>query len=127
MRIYIPKNSKILPVLGSNLSVNWTEEEVILPPCSVIRILNVEKVDAGYMGKVNFVTGALIGSAFPSILEQMKNTVTEGYSYMNEDNKKDTKYDPEGKFGGTMPIQVSKKISDAIKAGKLSVKKPTKK
>lgn len=127
MRIYIPKNSKILPVLGSNLSSNWTEEEVILPPCSVIRILNVEKVDADYYGKVNYVTGALIGSAYPSILEQMKNTVTEGYSFMNEDNKKDTKYDPEGKFGGTMPIQVSKKISDAIKAGKLSVKKPTKK
>lgn len=119
MRIYVPKNSKIIPILSQ--SNHSSEHEVILPSCSVIRILGMEKVGSRY-----FVTGALIGSAFNSIIESMKsNMVTEGYIEMNEQDN--DKYDPEGKFGGNMSVQMSKKITDAIKSGKVKVDKPKKK
>jgi len=119
MRIYIPKNSKVIPILSE--SSHPSENEIILPSCSVVRILGMEKVGDRY-----FVTGALIGSAYDSIIKSMKDSViSEGYNQMNE--QKNDKYDPEGKFGGNMPVKISKNISDKIKSGKIKVEKPTKK
>lgn len=121
IRIYIPKGSKVLPML--NLSKHDSEREILLPPLSVIRILDIE-----YINDQKFVTGAYIGTAYPDIIGQMKKQagLTERYIPVTENKKEDKKYDPEGKFGGMMPLQISKKITDQIKSGKTKVTKPEK-
>ena len=122
MRIFIPKGSKVLPLLWN--SKHWTEHEILLPPASVIEVLDVQLVNDRH-----FIQGVFVGSPFKSMLDALKKqlTMAEGYDrvalssvierlQMNE--AKEDKYDAEGKFGGEYDADLADLIMKQIASGK---------
>ena len=127
LRIYLPKGSKVVPALDSH-SNHGNEKEILLPPMSVIKIIEVIK-----KGEQFYASGIFIGSAYESFVESL--TLEEMYGINNllseklkreilEAMKKD-KYDAEQKLGGTYEGDMGKKLSDMIKQNLLKVKNPT--
>lgn len=127
-RIFLPKGSKVVPIL--NHSKHSSENEILLPPSSVIKVVEVETVD-GRLG----IHGVFMGSAFKSITQMLKKQLTmaedydsinqlKGFIAMFEEDKKEQQYDAENKFGGEYDDDLADLISDAIKKGKVKVEGP---
>ena len=126
MRIFLPKGSKVLPILGQ--SKIPSEKEIVLPPSSVIRVIEVEQKDS----RIAF-QGVFMGSAFKSITQMLKKQLTlaeeygmyselKGFIEMMEEKEK---YSAEDKFGGPVhDTELSELIKKAIKSGKVELDKP---
>ena len=129
LRIYLPKGSKVIPILGHSKHVS--EQEILLPPSSVIKVVEVEITNSNRYA----IQGVFTGSAFKSITEMLKKqlTMAEDYDTINslkefmlmiEQENKEQKYKPEGKFGGEYDAELAELISDAVKKGKVKVDPP---
>jgi hypothetical protein len=124
LKIYLPKGTRILPVLS--FSENFTENEIVLPPMSVLRILEVYKGLKGTYNKEHraFVC-TMIGSAYKSIMENVDSNRT--LIKMNEDNEKvapiknKSKDSTDDKWSSFGSQKVSAQISELIKKGKLKI------
>ena len=133
LRLFIPEGSNVLPILDHSEHKN--ELEVILPPCSVIKI--IERIDAKD-GSYTFLTGVFVGSVWKSMQKEIKKTLTikESKTILSVkemiemlENKEDKmKYDPAQKFSGPASTS-SKAIMALVKSGKLKIDgpKPSKK
>ena len=124
IRIYLPVGSKVLPIL--KYSQHSNENEIILPACSKITIIEKRELN-DYV----HLTGIFMGSAFDSILDDIKNkgsltknesfaildsrTILENKLRKNNDKDKDEKYDPTEKFGGKYDPDLAKKIAKMLK------------
>lgn len=136
MRIFLPKGSKVLPVL--NHSKHKGEREVILPASSVIKVIEVYP-SVGSNGRL-YMQGVFMGSAFKSITDALKKQLTiaennmtlsqalqlvrmiEQMNKQNDDNEED--YDPEDKYGGFYDADLADLINDKIKKGDFKVEGP---
>ena len=129
LRIFLPKGSRVLPVLKNSKHSN--EKEVLLPPASVIKIIEVQKVPNG--GKV-FLQGVFMGSSWKSISEALKKQLTEAINYGNIKTIMETirlmeqldnqKYDPEEKFGGEYNSELAEMIQQEIDKGNFKIDGP---
>ena len=128
LRIFIPKGARIIPIMG-DMSHHSSEQEIILPPLSIIKILESQRKNNRW-----FIQGIFMGSAHNSMLETLKNmgkNVQEVRLRRFKDmilmdeakNNKDPKYDAEGKFGGAYDWQTAESLKRMIKSGKLKVEK----
>ena len=128
LRIYLPRGSNVIPMLGYSEMDN--EGEVILPPASVLKIIEKETLEDRML-----ISAVFIGSAYESMLTLIKKrfNIKESFTLRNlimqrleEDKKEDKKksYDAAGKFGGPMDQELSDSIIDLIKAGKIKVDAP---
>jgi len=130
MRIYLPKGSKVIPIL--NHSKHSGEQEILLPPCSVVKVVEVVKdSSSGKMG----IQGVFMGSAFKSITSELKKKLklSEEYNSMRDileilamNEEKEPPYDPAGKFSDIHDQELDELISNAIAKGKLEVDPPKK-
>jgi hypothetical protein len=129
MRIYLPKGSKVIPVLGH--SKHPSEQEILLPPSSIIKVVEIEIIGSNRYA----IQGVFTGSAFKSITEMLKKQLTMAEDYGSirslkelimeqENNQSNKKYNPEGKFGGQYDAELADLISDAIAKGKVKVDPP---
>ncbi len=120
MRIFIPKGSRVIPVL--NESNHSTEREVILPAASVLKIIRYDALENKYGDVLHHVTCVYTGTVFNDIMAKYK----EKYN-LKEATKKTTKdkgYDPNKKFAGNpYDVKLTKKITDMIKKGETKPKK----
>lgn len=132
LRIFLPKGSKVLPALYA--SKHDTEKEVILPPASVIKVIEV--IRPVNQNKI-FIQGVFTGSAFESILADMKKRLTKKEYYDNidlltiterllEEMKKDQEkeYNPEDKYASDFDVELSDIITDKIEKGEYKVDRP---
>ena len=130
MRIFLPKGSKVLPVLGN--SKHASEQEILLPPASVIKVIEVEKMSS----KV-FFQGIYVGSSWKSIFSALENKLNEStnYSTINSikliienmrlmEQQENEKYNPEDKFGGAYNEELAELINQEIKKGNLEIERP---
>jgi len=134
LRIFVPKGSKVIPILDN--SHHQGEREIILPPMSAIKLIEIYKADNGYQFSL---TGVYVGSAWKSfrkaVQDKLDGNVKESYSrysfgdtYMTESpktSKDEAKYDPKSKFGSSHTSTLNQKISDALKSGKLTLDNKT--
>lgn len=128
LRIFLPKGSKVVPILTH--SNHASEQEILLPPSSVIKVVEVAISSSNRYG----IQGIFMGSAFKSITQMLKKqlTMTEDYDTIKslkefmimEQENKEQKYDPEGKFGGAYDMDLAELINDAIQKGKVKVDPP---
>jgi hypothetical protein len=129
MRIFLPKGSKVVPILSH--SKHPSEQEILLPPSSVIKVVEVQVAESGRYA----IQGIFTGSAFKSITEMLKKQLTMAEDYGSikslkelimeqENSKSNEKYNPEGKFGGQYDAELAELISDAIAKGKVKVDPP---
>lgn len=127
MRIFLPKGSKALPVLYN--SQHSSEKEVLLPPASVIKIIEVERVS----NQVYF-QGIYMGSSWKSIEKALKKQLNESVNYgsmrsilesmrMMEEQEKQ-KYNPEDKFGGDYNEELAELINREIEKGNFEIEGP---
>ena len=131
MRIFLPAGSKVIPIL--NNSYHPSENEILLPPSSVLKIIEKTEAATPYNSKKTLIQGVFMGSAHASILEALKNKLTLKEEYgmksiqmllreaMNSKNDNQTKHDPAEKYGGRPDIKTSNMIAKAIKDGKIKV------
>jgi hypothetical protein len=127
MRIFVPKGSKVLPVLYH--SHHSSEREILLPPSSVIKVVEVQPTPSRL-----YFQGVLMGSAWPSISTAIKKQLTESKNYdmynviMENitmlENKNNDKYDPEEKFGGEYDAELADLINREIEKGNFEIDKP---
>ena len=128
MRIFLPKGSKVVPIL--NHSKHSSENEILLPPSSVIKVVETEVVN-DRLG----IHGVFMGSAFKSITQMLKKQLTmaedydsinqlKGFIAMYEEDEKQEKYNPNDKFGGEYDAELADLIRDAIAKGKVKVEAP---
>lgn len=133
MRIFLPKGSKVLPALGH--SNHSAEKEVILPPSSVIKVIETETPEDS--NKL-FVQGVFMGSAFKSITDALKKQLTiaeENISILQAiqlvrmieqmQKEEDTEeYNPEDKYGGEYDFDLADIINQKIKNGEYKIEGP---
>ena len=123
-RIYLPKGSKILPV--DEYSENKGEAEVILPPLTVLKPLEIKvKYPQSNLNKA-LVTFINMGSGYDDFIEKLKKApevskIYENYRSFNMKEDKD-KDDRDDKHSSHDDPETMKKILDAIKKGKLKKK-----
>ena len=132
MRIFLPKGSKVIPILEH--SNHSPEQEIILPPTSIIKVVEAEERTVDGSSRI-FFQGVYTGFAYKSIVEKLKKGLTEAVESrrillslqrmisMSEEKKEDG-YDPEGKFGGTYDWNLAALITKAIKDGDIEVDVP---
>jgi hypothetical protein len=132
MRIFLPKGSKIIPILEH--SQHDPEQEIILPPTSIIKVVEAEERKVDGSSRI-FLQGVYTGFAYKSIVEKLKKGLTEAVESrrillslqrmisMSEEKKEDG-YDPEGKFGGTYDWNLAALVTKAIKDGDIEVDVP---
>ena len=132
MRIFLPKGSKVIPILEH--SQHDSEQEIILPPTSIIKVVEAEERNVDGASRI-FFQGVYTGFAYKSIVEKLKKGLTESVESsrillslqrmisMSEEKKEDG-YDPEGKFGGTYDWNLAALVTKAIKDGEIEVDKP---
>jgi len=132
MRIFLPKGSKVIPILEH--SQHGSEQEIILPPTSIIKVVEAEERTVDGSSRI-FFQGVYTGFAYKSIVEKLKKGLTEAAESrrillslqrmidMSEEKKEDG-YDPEGKFGGTYDWNLAALITKAIKDGDIEVDVP---
>lgn len=125
--IYLPKGSKVLPVLDQSSCMG--EDEIILPPAAVLKIIEVTVGQTYNKATRLFIKCIFIGSAHESILQLMKEKIEKNEAFnikgllmtkLDEVSKKG-KYNPEEKFGGKIDPNLSKKLEQLIKSGKLKI------
>ena len=135
MRIFLPKGSKVIPMLEH--SQHEPEQEIILPPTSIIKVVEVEvRKGNDFIDEERiFFQGVYTGFAYKSIVEKLKKGLTEATENrrillslqrmidMSEEKKEDG-YDPEGKFGGTYDWNLAALITKAIKDGDIELDVP---
>jgi hypothetical protein len=124
MAIYLPKGSRILPVFDNSEHSN--EEEILLPPMSTHKVMEVSMVPSSYSGVNLHVTAMYMGSPIFDLINN-KAVLEEGftderkYSIMkliresNEKKNPTKKYDPNSKFSGKTDLNVSKAIENLAK------------
>jgi len=132
MRVFLPKGSKVIPILEH--STHDGEQEIILPPTSIIKVVEAEERNVDGSSRI-FFQGVYTGFAYKSIVEKLKKGLTEAVESrrillslqrmisMSEEKKEDG-YDPEGKFGGTYDWNLAALITKAIKDGDIEVDVP---
>lgn len=132
MRVFLPKGSKVIPILEH--STHGGEQEIILPPTSIIKVVEAEERTVDGSSRI-FFQGVYTGFAYKSIVEKLKKGLTEAVESrrillslqrmisMSEEKKEDG-YDPEGKFGGTYDWNLAALITKAIKDGDIEVDVP---
>ncbi len=132
MRVFLPKGSKVIPILEH--SNHDGEQEIILPPTSIIKVVEAEERTVDGSSRI-FFQGVYTGFAYKSIVEKLKKGLTEAVESrrillslqrmisMSEEKKEDG-YDPEGKFGGTYDWNLAALITKAIKDGDIEVDVP---
>jgi len=132
MRVFLPKGSKVIPILEH--STHDGEQEIILPPTSIIKVIEAEERTVDGSSRI-FFQGVYTGFAYKSIVEKLKKGLTEAAESrrillslqrmisMSEEKKEDG-YDPEGKFGGTYDWNLAALITKAIKDGDIEVDVP---
>jgi len=132
MRIFLPKGSKVIPILEH--SQHDPEQEIILPPTSIIKVVEAEERKVDGVSRI-FFQGVYTGFAYKSIVEKLKKGLTEAVESrrillslqrmisMSEEKKEDG-YDPEGKFGGTYDWNLAALVTKAIKDGDIEVDVP---
>ena len=132
MRIFLPKGSKVIPILEH--SQHDPEQEIILPPTSIIKVVEAEERNVDGASRI-FFQGVYTGFAYKSIVEKLKKGLTEAVESrrillslqrmisMSEEKKEDG-YDPEGKFGGTYDWNLAALVTKAIKDGDIEVDVP---
>ena len=132
MRIFLPKGSKVIPILEH--SQHEPEQEIILPPTSIIKVVEAEERTVDGSSRI-FFQGVYTGFAYKSIVEKLKKGLTEAVENrrillslqrmisMSEEKKEDG-YDPEGKFGGTYDWNLAALVTKAIKDGDIEVDVP---
>lgn len=91
-RIFVPAGARIIPIL--NNSKHPGENEIILPPMSVLKIIRID----GFKDK-NLYTCIYVGSAFKDYVS--KNTDLSENTKKPAEKKEMSKYDPREKFNGT--------------------------
>ena len=134
MRIFLPKGSKIIPILEH--SQHGPEQEIILPPTSIIKVVEAEvRKGDDFNEERIFFQGVYTGFAYKSIVEKLKKGLTEAVESrrillslqrmisMSEEKKEDC-YDPEGKFGGTYDWNLATLITKAIEDGDIEIDVP---
>lgn len=147
VRIFVPKGSKVLPVL--NVSSNAGENEVILPPLSAFKIIKYNKlnVDSMYTKIVHHITVVYLGHTMDDMRKVMTPKVkalgeklkakygklsdpteydimeAKKPSILNRKKTKEKKYDPNEKFAAQLDKNFSKSIMDKIKSGEYKLKK----
>lgn len=137
MRIFLPKGSKVIPILNNSKHSN--EKEVLLPPSSVIKILEVEEISGQ-----TAMTGVFIGSAHKSIIDELKKMqkqlTSESAEYIvdlldkvivemtkqYDAEEKFGAYNPEDKFGGEYNAELAELIAKAIKNKRFKIEEPSK-
>ena len=132
MRVFLPKGSKVIPILEH--SNHDGEQEIILPPTSIIKVVEAEERTVDGSSRI-FFQGVYTGFAYKSIVEKLKKGLTEAVESrrillslqrmisMSEEKKEDG-YDPEGKFGGTYDWNLAALITKAIEDGDIEVDVP---
>lgn len=117
-RIYLPKGSKVIPILDN--SQNDGEREVILPPMSVQKVIRIDK-----LGSENyFITSVFVGSVYKDFLEKLK--LDSNHKQINEaEVKKEQpkKYDPNEKFASKVDLDMLRYTAHMINKKKLIIKK----
>ena len=132
MRIFLPKGSKVIPILEH--SHHEPEQEIILPPTSIIKVVEAEERTVVGSSRI-FFQGVYTGFAYKSIVEKLKKGLTEATESRRillslqrmismSEEKKEEGYDPEGKFGGTYDWNLAALVTKAIKDGEIEVDKP---
>ena len=132
MRIFLPKGSKVIPILEH--SHHEPEQEIILPPTSIIKVVEAEERTVVGSSRI-FFQGVYTGFAYKSIVEKLKKGLTEAVESRRillslqrmismSEEKKEEGYDPEGKFGGTYDWNLAALVTKAIKDGEIEVDKP---
>lgn len=121
MRIFIPKGSRVIPVL--NESSHSSEHEVILPASSVLKIIRYDKLTSKYSEEdFHHITCVYTGTVFDDLYTKYKE------KYNLKEAKKPTPskkgYDANKKFAGNpYNLKATKKITDMIKKGEVTPKK----
>lgn len=126
--IYLPKGTPVLPVLDD--SSHPSEQEIVLAPMSIQKVLRVDSKINSYNGKPNFkMITMYTGTAMPELKKFAKQStnmaeilynIRQG-ELMTEDKKKE--YNPEEKFGS----KISKDNKELVNKIKEYVKKNKKK
>ncbi|WXB47841.1 hypothetical protein WCWAEYFT_CDS0139 [Vibrio phage VB_VaC_TDDLMA] len=145
MKIFVPKGTKCFPIL--NDSEHAGEAEIVLPPMSVLKVIEKNTKSSGK----TYYTCVMIGSAVESLVESgSEEIILEGVSNdeidnlseeekkmlldeakrkirntRNSKNKEDgseEEYDPSGKWGSSTSREDSEALKKLIKSGKLKVK-----
>jgi anti-sigma28 factor (negative regulator of flagellin synthesis) len=127
LTIYLPKGSIVMPVLKH--SHHSQENEIILPPLSIIRPLEIVRVK-GHKHRFHMKC-VLIGTGYKDFIERFKKSLsineetanTKAY-YMTEAKKtnKQAEAENKGKWGAMSDAMEMKQIQKDIENGKLKVK-----
>lgn len=119
LKIYVPKGTKVFPILAK--SRHPSEEEVILPPMSVLRITETYDNVTSYNNKRLFVC-TMIGSGSKSFFEAMEKELILEQSSKKIPKKEE--YNPEDKWGApTSSYEDAQKIKKLIEQGKIKIRK----
>ena len=104
-RIFIPKGSNIIPIL--NLAEHSSENEIILPPFSILKMIRIDKykdaLPAYHSSSTGYVfTCVFVGSVYREFSEKFKtmkpeDLITENRRVVKKDKSKQ-KYDPRDKY-----------------------------
>lgn len=145
MKIFVPKGTKCFPIL--NESNHSSESEIVLPPMSVLKVIERNTESSGK----TYYTCVMIGSAVESLVESgSEDIILEGNSNDNLDNlseeekqmlldeakrkrrntrnsknkedESEEEYDHSGKWGSSTSREDSESLRKLIKSGKLKVK-----
>ena len=119
LKIYVPKGTKVFPILEK--SQHPSEQEIVLPPMSILRIIETYDKVTPYSDKRLFVC-TMIGSGYKSFLEGMEQELI-----LEQQSKKIPKkeqYNPEDKWGApTSSYDDAQKIKKLIEQGKIKIRK----
>jgi hypothetical protein len=125
MKIFLPKGTPYLPVLG-DLSKNPQEKEIILLPLSAIRIVErciVQEDNGGGDARYKMnIVGCYVGNAYSAIENAVLNNVSDPLIVESKSEPTESK-DDVGKWGTGVKMSVLKKIRDALKKGKIVLDK----
>lgn len=116
LKIFLPEGTMCLPVLDHSSHDN--EREIVLPPFSVLKVIEKATDDS----KRTYYVCVMVGNA----MESFMNTKT-GKEIMLESNdkkadKKEEKYDANKKYQSFTDKETSQKLSRMIKDGKLKIR-----
>lgn len=117
-RIYIPKGSKVLPILGTSEYPH--EKEIVLPALSVLKIIRIDEFEDGLM----YITAIYVGSVFEDFKEQFIQLGSNGSikeslnrNRITDKNKKNT-YDPKEKYSSNIDpeqLKAAQKFAKSVK------------
>lgn len=127
MRIFLPKGSKVLPVLFS--SQHPSEKEILLPPTSVIKVIETHTTPQDSV----LFQGVYMGSSWKSITAALKKKLNESTNYdiikvilekLIMEQEETEKYDPSEKFGGEYNDELAELINNEIEKGTFKIEGP---